>query len=148
MRSFFKRKSITKIGLFYTPKGHYKLLQYICSDNQCVDRMDYKLFDAQKTCFPSFGVRNSVYFCAHELHSAKDGTKNIVKMEKKKLYRSMTDKKLCGVCGGIAEYFEIDPTLVRLLWVCASLFSACFPGLLAYIICAIVVPQQNQLPNP
>ena len=89
-----------------------------------------------------------MYFCAHELHSAKDGAKNIVKMEKKKLYRSMTDKKLCGVCGGIAEYFEIDPTLVRLLWVCASLFSACFPGLLAYIICAIVVPQQNQLPNP
>ncbi len=89
-----------------------------------------------------------MYFCAHELHSAKDGTKNIVKMEKKKLYLSMTDKKLCGVCGGIAEYFDIDPTLVRLLWVCASLFSGCFPGLLAYIICAIVVPQQNQLPNP
>ena len=75
-------------------------------------------------------------------------TKYKANMEKKKLYRSMTDKKLCGVCGGIAEYFEIDPTLVRLLWVCASLFSACFPGLLAYIICAIVVPQQNQLPNP
>ena len=89
-----------------------------------------------------------MYFCAHEIHSAKDGTKNIVKMEKKKLYRSMTDKKLCGVCGGIAEYFDIDPTLVRLLWVCASLFSACFPGLLAYIICALVVPQQYQLPNP
>ena len=69
-------------------------------------------------------------------------------MEKKKLYRSMTDKKLCGVCGGIAEYFGIDPTLVRLLWVCASLFSACFPGVLAYIVCALVMPQQNQLPNP
>ena len=66
-------------------------------------------------------------------------------MEKKKLYRSMTDKKLCGVCGGIAEYFDIDPTLVRLLWVCASLFSACFPGLLAYIICAIVVPQYKKV---
>ena len=62
----------------------------------------------------------------------------------KKLTRSITDRKLCGVCGGIAEYFDIDPTLVRLLWVCASLFSACFPGLLTYIIFAIVVPQQPQ----
>lgn len=60
----------------------------------------------------------------------------------KKLYRSTMDKKLCGVCGGIAEYFDIDSVLVRLLWICASLFSACFPGLLVYIIFAIVVPQQ------
>ena len=61
----------------------------------------------------------------------------------KKLYRSTINKKLCGVCGGIAEYFDIDPVLVRLLWVCASLFSACFPGLLVYIIFAIVVPSQG-----
>jgi len=69
-------------------------------------------------------------------------------MSYKKLYRSMADKKLCGVCGGLAEYFDIDPTLVRLLWVCASLFTAGFPGLLAYIVCALVMPQQNQLPEP
>ena len=69
-------------------------------------------------------------------------------MSYKKLYRSMADKKLCGVCGGLAEYFDIDPTLVRLLWICASLFTAGFPGLLAYIVCALVMPQQNQLPNP
>ena len=69
-------------------------------------------------------------------------------MEKKKLYRSMANKKLCGVCGGLAEYLDTDPTLIRLLWVCATLFSACFPGLFAYIICAIIMPQQNQLPNP
>lgn len=60
----------------------------------------------------------------------------------KKLYRSTLNKKLCGVCGGIAEYFDLDPVLIRLLWVCASLFSACFPGLLVYIIFAIVVPSQ------
>lgn len=60
----------------------------------------------------------------------------------KKLYRSINDKKLCGVCGGIAEYFDIDPVLIRILWVCASLFSACFPGLLVYIIFAIFVPSQ------
>lgn len=73
--------------------------------------------------------------------------KNLRKMENKKLYRSMVNKKLCGVCGGLGEYFDLDPTLIRLLWVCASLFTAGFPGLLAYIVCAIIVPQQNQLPN-
>ncbi len=66
----------------------------------------------------------------------------------KKLYRSMADRKLCGVCGGIAEYFDLDPTVIRLLWVVMTLFTAAFPGVLAYIICAIIVPQQNQLPEP
>ena len=67
-------------------------------------------------------------------------------MEKKKLYRSMTDKKLCGICGGLGDYFDVDSTVVRLLWV---LFTLCGgAGLLAYIICALIVPQQNQLPNP
>ena len=40
-------------------------------------------------------------------------------MEEKKLYKSNTNKKLCGVCGGIAEYFAIDPTIIRLLWALA-----------------------------
>lgn len=66
----------------------------------------------------------------------------------KKLFRSNTDKRLCGVCGGIAEYFELDPTIIRLLWVVLTLFSTVFPGVLAYIICALVVPKQNQLANP
>ena len=57
----------------------------------------------------------------------------------KKLYRS-NDKKICGVCGGIAEYFDADPTLIRLLWVALTLFSACFPGIILYIIFAIVMP--------
>lgn len=60
----------------------------------------------------------------------------------------MTDKRLSGVCGGIAEYFEVDPTLIRLLWVVLTLFSAAFPGILAYIICALIMPKQGQLPNP
>ena len=56
----------------------------------------------------------------------------------KKLYKSNTDKKLCGVCGGIAEYFNIDSTIVRLIWVLG--FFAVGTGLLAYIICALVMP--------
>jgi len=67
-------------------------------------------------------------------------------MNNKKLYRSSTDKKLCGVCGGLGEYFELDPTIIRLLWV---IFTFCGgAGLIAYIISALIMPQQNQLPNP
>lgn len=58
----------------------------------------------------------------------------------KKLYKSSTDKKLCGVCGGIAEYFEFDPTIVRILWILFTLFVGC--GILAYIICALVMPKE------
>ena len=72
-------------------------------------------------------------------------SKNKSKMNKK-LYRSMADKKLCGVCGGLGEYFDVDPTLIRLLWIVFTFMGGA--GLLAYIICAIVVPQQGQLPNP
>ena len=64
----------------------------------------------------------------------------------KKLYRSIADKKLCGVCGGLGEYFEVDSTLIRLLWVIFTFMGGA--GLLAYIVCAIIVPQQNQLPEP
>lgn len=50
------------------------------------------------------------------------------------------DRKICGVCGGFAEYFGIDPTLVRLLWL---IFVLCVgTGLLAYIIAAIVMPER------
>lgn len=64
-------------------------------------------------------------------------------METKRLYRSRSQKMLSGVCGGIAEYFQLDPTLVRLGWVVLSVFSAGFPGLLVYIIFALVVPLES-----
>ena len=50
---------------------------------------------------------------------------------------------LCGVCGGLAEYFDIDPTLVRVGYVFLSLFSAAFPGLLLYIVMALIVPVKH-----
>ena len=61
-------------------------------------------------------------------------------MDEKKLYKSSTDKKLAGVCGGLAEYFNIDSTLVRLGWVVFSLLGG--SGLLAYIIAAIIMPDR------
>lgn len=60
----------------------------------------------------------------------------------KKLYRSVTDKKLCGVCAGLAEYFGLDSTLVRIAWVVFTLFAGM--GLLAYIIAALVMPVKPQ----
>ena len=58
----------------------------------------------------------------------------------KKLYRSKIDKKLCGVCAGIAEYLNLDPTVVRLIWVLLVLCAGC--GLLAYLICALIIPEK------
>ncbi len=63
-------------------------------------------------------------------------------MESKKLTRS-NDRMLAGVCAGIAEYFEIDPTLVRVCYAALSIFSAGFPGLLLYIILMIIMPQKE-----
>lgn len=59
---------------------------------------------------------------------------------KKKLTRSGDDRMIAGVCGGLAEYFEVDPTLVRIIYVVGSLLSVAFPGTLAYIILWIVMP--------
>jgi phage shock protein C len=58
----------------------------------------------------------------------------------RKLHRSR-NQMIAGVCAGIAEYFDIDPTLVRIIYVLLSIFSAGFPGLLVYIILWIVMPQ-------
>ena len=59
-------------------------------------------------------------------------------MSNKKLYKSSVKRMLCGVCGGIAEYFDIDPTLVRLVWLIITLMGGA--GILAYIIAAIIIP--------
>lgn len=59
----------------------------------------------------------------------------------KRLYLSSTDKKLAGVCGGIAEYFDVDSTLVRLAWVVLTILTGIFPGIIGYLIAAIVMPE-------
>ena len=65
-------------------------------------------------------------------------------MKEKKLYRTEGSyKMLCGVCGGIAEYFDIDPTIVRVLWAIAF-FCGSF-GLWAYIACAIIMPKKSDI---
>ena len=61
---------------------------------------------------------------------------------KKKLYKSSSDKMIAGVLGGFAEYIGVDSTLVRLVYVLIAMFSAGFPGILFYIICALVIPDE------
>ena len=58
---------------------------------------------------------------------------------KKRLYKSNREKMLDGVCGGISEYFDLDPTVIRLAWVVFCAMGGC--GILAYIIAAIVIPR-------
>ena len=61
-------------------------------------------------------------------------------MGNKRLYRSTSNCMLAGVCGGIAEYFNIDPTLVRLGWVLFSALGG--SGVLAYIVAALIIPKE------
>ncbi|NLK73529.1 MAG: PspC domain-containing protein [Clostridiales bacterium] len=63
-------------------------------------------------------------------------------MMNNRIYKSSRDKVLAGVCGGVAEYFNIDPVIVRLIWVIATLAGGA--GLLVYIIAAIIMPQDGE----
>ena len=60
----------------------------------------------------------------------------------KKLYRSSKNQILAGVCGGIGEYFNIDPTVVRVAWAILCLFAG--SGIAAYIVAAILMPKEDQ----
>jgi phage shock protein PspC (stress-responsive transcriptional regulator) len=62
--------------------------------------------------------------------------------EKKRLYRSLDNRKIAGVCGGLADYFDIDATMVRLAWVIFTLAGGA--GILAYIIAWILIPDQQK----
>jgi len=63
----------------------------------------------------------------------------------KKLYLSEADKKIGGVCGGIAEYFEVDSTIIRLAWLLVSIFTAMFGGVIAYLIAWAVIPPRQRI---
>lgn len=60
----------------------------------------------------------------------------------KKLYRSRKNKQLAGVCSGLAKFFKIDPTIVRLIWVLAVLCAG--TGVVLYIACALVIPEEPE----
>lgn len=64
----------------------------------------------------------------------------------KKLYKSENNKEIFGVCGGIAEYLNTDPTIIRTVWVIFTLL-VCGSGFLVYIICALVFPSKSEVKN-
>ena len=62
---------------------------------------------------------------------------------KKRIYKIEEGKKVCGVCGGVAEYFDVDPTLIRVIWGIA--IFAYGTGLMAYLVCAFVFPKKSEI---
>jgi phage shock protein C len=80
---------------------------------------------------------NFCYYCGTRQRVANAGCAPV----QKRLMRSSVDCKIAGVCGGIAEYLEIDATLVRLVWLLIFIFTGFVPGGLAYLICWAVMPQ-------
>lgn len=61
-------------------------------------------------------------------------------MAEKKLRRSRKNKMIAGVVGGLAEYFDLDITVLRIVYVLVSLFSAAFPGIIVYLILWVIMP--------
>jgi phage shock protein C len=60
----------------------------------------------------------------------------------KRLYKSQKDKKIEGVCGGLGEYFNLDATLVRVAFAAATLFSGVVPGVILYVVLAVIMPKE------
>ena len=75
-----------------------------------------------------------------EPKTKKRGSK---KIKMKQLKRSNKEKMIAGVCGGIAEYFDMDPSIVRIIYVVVSVLSVAFPGILVYIIIWIIIPKSE-----
>jgi len=67
--------------------------------------------------------------------------------ETRRLYRSRSDKILCGVCGGVASYVRVDPTIVRLLWVAITVLSPPL-GLILYVVACLIIPEEPGLQQP
>ena len=66
-------------------------------------------------------------------------------MNNKKLFRSTTNRMVCGVCGGLGDFFGIDATVIRILYVLVSLFlGAGFLGLILYFILAVIIPEERR----
>jgi len=91
--------------------------------------------------FPFVGAL--IYLIAVKLNRGYKGFELKIKTNRhvKKLYRSKKNRIIAGVCGGIGEYFNIDPTIIRLLWVLFTLLGG--SGIIAYIVAWIIIPEQR-----
>lgn len=66
-------------------------------------------------------------------------------LKPRRLTRSNRNKMIAGVCGGLAEYLDMDPTVVRVLYILVSILSAAFPGILAYVVLMFLMPPPEQV---
>lgn len=64
-------------------------------------------------------------------------------LQSRRLYRSEKKKVVAGVFGGLGDYFDVDPSILRLGWLCIVVFTGFFPGIFAYIVAALIVPQKS-----
>ena len=83
-------------------------------------------------------------FCAHCGKATTADAPPRAEAGRRRLVRPMRDRKIAGVCAGVANYFGVDPTLVRILWLLVVLFGG--TGLIAYIVAWIAMPQETDVP--
>ena len=62
--------------------------------------------------------------------------------QEKRLYRSKTNRVFAGICGGLGEYMNVDPVILRLVWVLVVIFTGIFPGVIAYFISIFIIPEK------
>ena len=79
------------------------------------------------------------YFC---------GMRQTPRVVGKRLMRSALDKKIAGVCAGLADYFDTDPTIMRILWAFTTLATGLLPGILGYIVAWILMPEAPYVSSP
>jgi len=70
------------------------------------------------------------------------GPSTYVEIPCKKLYRSLKNRKLAGVCGGFGEYVNIDPTTIRIIYVIFAFITCVFPALIIYVISSVIIPEK------
>jgi phage shock protein C len=96
-------------------------------------------------------------FCSHcggEITNSSNycsscGARQLQKVSYKQLMLSATDSKIAGVCGGIAEYLDVDPTVVRLIWLVLSIVpGGIVGGLVAYLVAWIIIPKARVFASP
>ncbi len=97
-----------------------------------------------QTIYPTIIILIGVAIVIHALKNEKKAEGESVKTVRKRIYRSKSNRLIGGVCGGIAEYLDIDVTLIRIAWVVLTLLTNIFVGTSAYILFLLFVPEEDE----